>query len=304
MNDRARPSHSTRFVAGWQRCLLWLIWIGLCLFVWNNSRWGKVGWIDVGILLAAIATTVACCRRPLGMPKVVIRDPSEMSGEFASRASFLWLSISVFLCLGGVAMSAKLMRDLQVGATTIRGAVVDVVDFYTEWLFEFIIKGRRGDVTSTHLYILVGFLPIGLAMLWYNLLPLLYRGHAFRISSDGTLDVKGRGGVGSLECEGLFHRQCRRIQHRLCESRQFANAGLATAMAGLLADGPHPRRAHVIAGFFRKQLEIERLSGAGPQTNAKSRNGVDRHVRGLKAHRYTQVGPVFSPVYGTCRGAV
>src|SRR5262245_30915188 len=39
------------------------------------------------------------------------------------------------------------------------------------------------------MYALMILLPIGLLMLWFNLLPVLWRGQAFRIEADGSLRV-------------------------------------------------------------------------------------------------------------------
>jgi hypothetical protein len=116
-----------------------------------------------------------------------------MVGDFASRVSWPWLLFSAFVLLGGVAMTVKITRDLHYGFTTISGVFVDVIDFFYEWWLEMASRGRHGDVTHTRLYILVVLLPIGLCMLWYNLLPILYRGRAFRIDDAGSLQVN-RGG--------------------------------------------------------------------------------------------------------------
>src|SRR5438876_688811 len=96
---RRPPAKRARLRAGWQRALLWAIWLGLLAAVWKNSRSSSLGWIEASLLAPAIAITVWCWWRPLGIPKVIIRKPEQVLGEFASRTSWSWLLFSVFLTL-------------------------------------------------------------------------------------------------------------------------------------------------------------------------------------------------------------
>jgi hypothetical protein len=253
-SERPPAATGPRLLAGWQRALLWAVWLGFVVVLWNNSQYGAFGWTEAGVLAGAIAITVWCSWNRFGKPKVIIREPAQMVGEFASRPSLPWLLFSGFVMLGGIAMTIKVTRDLHYGYTTISGVFMDVVDFLYEWWLEAASRGRHGDVTHTRLYILSVLLPIGLCMLWYNLLPILYRGRAFRVGERGLLQVN-RGGnwepinmrdFASVTANGFrvaFKDASDKTLLKLPQWRVFSR------------EHDTPVAQHVIAAFFRKQME-------------------------------------------------
>lgn len=243
-----------RLLAGWQRVLLWAVWLGFLIIVWNNSKYGALGWTEAGVLVAAIAFTVWCCRYRYGKPKVVIREPARMIGEFASRPSWPWLVLSAFVTLAGLAMTIKVTRDLHYGLTTISGVFVDFVDFFYEWWVELASRGRHGDVTHTRLYILVFLLPIGLCMLWYNLLPMIYRGRAFRIRGNNSVEVNHLGDWVPLNVRDSVTVAADGFAITFKDARGSATVTLPQWRV-YSRDYDTPVAQHVIAAFFRQQLE-------------------------------------------------
>jgi hypothetical protein len=247
-----RQSEPPRLLAGWQRSLLWAVWLGLVVILWNNSQSGALGWTEAGVLTATIAITVWCCGHRFGKPKIVIREPDQMVGEFASRPSWPWLLFSAFVTLGGVAMSIKVARDLHYGFTTISGVFVDSIDFFYEWWLETTSRGRHGDVTHTRLYILVILLPIGLCMLWYNLLPILYRGRAFR-AGNGLVQVTRQGEWLPLNVRDFASATADGFIFTFLDAQGSAAVTLPQWRV-YSQEHDTPVAQHVIAAFFRRQL--------------------------------------------------
>ncbi len=255
MIGRSRPPVTRCFLAGWQRLLLWTVWIGLLLVVWNVSRLRSAGWTEAGLFAAAVLVTIACLQYRFGPPKVIISEPAEMTGEFEARASYVWLAISALATIVGIIVTAKLARDLDDGSVTISGVFVDVVDFFTDWLLELVTKGRRSDVGTTHLYILVGLLPIGLAMLWYHLLPVWHRGSSFRISRDGSVLIKRGNDWVSLPMSDFA---CASANGFTVDFQRTPGSRPAVALPQWRVysrEHATPVGQHVVASFFRQRLE-------------------------------------------------
>jgi hypothetical protein len=253
-SDRPPAASAPRVLAGWQRALLWAVWLGFVVVLWNNSQYGALGWTEAGVLAGAIAITVWCSWHRFGKPRIIIREPAQMVGEFASRVSWPWLLFSVFVMLGGVAMTIKVTRDLHYGFTTISGVVVDIIDFFYEWWLEIASRGRHGDVTHTRLYILIVLLPIGLGMLWYNLLPILYRGRAFRVEERGSLQFNRRGDWVATNVRDFASASADGFTITF---KDASDKSLLTLPQWRVYSREHdtPVAQHVIAAFFRKHLE-------------------------------------------------
>jgi hypothetical protein len=178
-----------RLLAGWQRALLWAVWLGVVAVLWAHTDDGSLSWTEAGVLAAAIAVTVLTCRYAAGGPKVVVKDPARLTGPFASRPSWPWILGSAGVTLGGLAGAVRIGHDLATGFATVGDVLSDIGVFVVEWFKERASSGLSGDVTRTRMYALVVLLPIGLLMLWYNLLPVLWRGQRFRVEADGGLRV-------------------------------------------------------------------------------------------------------------------
>jgi hypothetical protein len=189
-----RPNRSRaggpRLLAGWQRVLLWAVWLGVVAVLWAHTDDGSLRWTEVGVLAAAVAVTVLISRHAAGGPKVVVKDPAQLAGPFASRPSWPWILGSAGVTLGGLAGAVRIGHDLATGFATVGDVVSDIGVFILEWFKERASSGLAGDVTHTRMYALVALLPIGLLMLWYNLLPVLWRGQRFRVEPDGSLRVR------------------------------------------------------------------------------------------------------------------
>jgi hypothetical protein len=247
------PPEIPRLLAGWQRALLWAVWLGFVVVLWNNSQYGALGWSEAGALAAAIAITVWCCWHRYGRPKLIIREPAQMIGEFVSRSSWPWLLFSAFVTLGGIAMSIRVTRDLYYGFTTIAAVVVDFIDFFYEWWLEAASRGRHGDVTHTKLYILICLLPIGLCMLWYNLLPLLYRGRPFRVGG-GSLHVNRQGQWAPLSVSDFASVTADGLTLTF-KDRQGSTVATLPQWRVYSREHDTPVAQHVVAAFFRRHLE-------------------------------------------------
>lgn len=188
-SGRSFKSVRPRLLAGWQRAMIWILWLvffGLCI---ASSDRGKFSFREFLTLAAAVAVTFWCLNNPLGIDRVEITSPASMRGEFRSRTNWELVLLGAALLLVGVAATCKILHDLRYGLTTVVGVFADFALFFLEMFLEQVTRGTEGDVTESKLYILIVFLPIGLLVLWYNLLPLIYRGRPFAVSADGQLSV-------------------------------------------------------------------------------------------------------------------
>ncbi len=184
---RSLKRHQTRLLAAWQRGLIWVVWLGFFALCISNSDRGELSSREFVALLVAGALTIWCVINPLGIDKVQITDPNALRGEFRSRTNWALVLLGAAMSLVGIAAVFKIGHDLFYGFTTVIGIFEDFGLFFLELFLERISRGTDGDVTKSRLYILMVLLPVGLLLLWFNLLPWMFRGAAFRISDDGQM---------------------------------------------------------------------------------------------------------------------
>jgi hypothetical protein len=60
LSDATPEAKGPRLLAGRQRALLWTVWLGFVVLLWNNSQNGALGSTEAGVLAAAVAITVWC----------------------------------------------------------------------------------------------------------------------------------------------------------------------------------------------------------------------------------------------------
>src|SRR5262245_21524352 len=108
--NRRKPSATRRvprLLTAWQRALVWASWLLWVWMMWRNSANVSMGGAEWLSLLAAVAVTVICKRRPLGPAAVFIEKPEEMRGEFESRTNWALVLIGAAILLGGVASAVR-----------------------------------------------------------------------------------------------------------------------------------------------------------------------------------------------------
>lgn len=191
-SGRRQPSVGNQ-LAGWQKALIWVVWLGVLALIIKNTDKDSLGGLEFLAIIAGIGITVWMRKIPKGPPNIIIEKSKNVKGVFESRTNWALVFVAAGLTLGGVAMTMKLRHDITNGISTWKDVFDDIVHYFIQELIQRLTGGLDGDVTRTKLYIMVVLLPIGLLMLWFTLVPLMHRGRRFRVE-DGTLSVEKDGG--------------------------------------------------------------------------------------------------------------
>ncbi|WP_123027258.1 hypothetical protein [Mycolicibacterium stellerae] len=185
------PETVERRVAGWQRALRWVAWLGfLGLAIWNSQSVSFSG-LEFLALAVAISVSIFCVAKPLGGPKVDLSDPAHMLGAFVSRTNWALVLIGAILTAGGVAATMAIGYDISTGRASFGDVVRDIGVFIEGWFTELFLGGfYDAELEKTHAYALFILLLPGLLLLWYNLIPFVKRGNEFRIEPDGSIAIR------------------------------------------------------------------------------------------------------------------
>lgn len=194
-----QESTPVRRVAGWQRALRWAAWLTLLGLAIANSDRESFGPLELLALAAAIGISVWCLAKPLGGPLVAMDEAADVHGTFVSRTNWGLLLIGVALTLGGIGATGAIVYDLSAGRATVHDVLADMGTFVVGWTSE-ALSGRSYDahLERTHAYALFVLVVPGLLLLRWNLVPLVKRGHEFRVEPDAVIWVRGPRGWGQL----------------------------------------------------------------------------------------------------------
>jgi hypothetical protein len=181
-----------RELAGWQRAMRWVLWLTfLGLAVWKSQQVG-FGVLEFGALAAALGFSVWCMARPLGGPKVELTKTSHLLGAFESRVSWAMLVIGTLLTIGGVAGAGAAIYDMATGRASFGDVLRDIAVFIEGWTVELFVPVYDAELEKTHAYALFLLIIPGLLVLAVNMTPLRKRGNAFRVETDGSVQVRLR----------------------------------------------------------------------------------------------------------------
>ncbi|CAM2763026.1 hypothetical protein BST27_00480 [Mycobacterium intermedium] len=245
-----------RRLAGWQRALRWGAWLTFLGVAIAHSDRPSFGGLEFLTLAVAIGVTIWCVAKPLGGPKVDIEKPSEVRGPFESRTSWGLVLLGAILTVGGIGATGAIIYDVSTGRATIREVLSDMGNFVVGWTAE-LVTGWSYDahLEDTHAYALFALIFPGLILVWYNLVPFVKRGSAFRIDPDTSITVKGpRGWFQILEYEysaitadGTTIRFTPSVQ---------GNPAIVLPQARVFSQETDARlRSEVSAAFFQERLE-------------------------------------------------
>lgn len=185
------PETAERRVAGWQRALRWVAWLGfLGLAIWKSQSVAFSG-LEFLALAVAIGVTIFCVAKPLGGPKVDLSEPAHMLGRFVSRTNWALVLIGSILTVGGVAATMAIVYDMSTGRAGFGDVVRDIAVFIEGWFTEIFLGGfYDAELEKTHAYALFVLLLPGLLLLWYNVIPFFKRGNEFQVEPDGSVAVR------------------------------------------------------------------------------------------------------------------
>lgn len=191
--SRQAPEHTgERRLTGWQRAVRWLLWLTfLGLAIWKSQNVG-FGGLEFAALAAAVGFSIWCMAKPLGGPKVKLTKASHLLGTFESRTSWAMLLIGTLLTVGGVAGAGAAIYDMATGRASFVDVLRDIAIFVEGWIVEMFVPTYDAELEKTHAYALFLLIVPGLVMVAVNLTPLLKRGSAFRVESDGSVLVRPR----------------------------------------------------------------------------------------------------------------
>lgn len=180
-------------MTAWQRALVWASWLLWVWCGWRNSANVLMGGAEWLSLLGAIAITILCKQRPLGVPAVFIREPGQMCGEFESRTNWALVLIGAAILLGGIASAVRMVTHLTTGVATVTDILNDIGVFIIEWWKERLSGGTYdGELEKTQAYIFVLMFIPGFFLVLINLGPFLHRAR-FVAGENGAITVKRRG---------------------------------------------------------------------------------------------------------------
>ncbi len=191
--DKRRPS-------GLQRALRWIAWlVFLGIAIWKSDT-VSFGGLELLALAVAVAITVWCLAKPMGPQKIDLTVPADVRGEFASRTNWAWLLVGTLLTVGGLGATGAIVYDLSSGRADVGDVLTDIGVFVEGWAVEIFTKGfYDAELERTRGYALAVLLIPGLLLLWYNLIPLLNRGHRFFVDDAGEVRIKAGDGWQALQ---------------------------------------------------------------------------------------------------------
>jgi len=191
-------------MTAWQRALVWGSWLLWVWCMWRNSANTSMGGAEWLSLLGAIAVTIVCKQRPLGVPAVFIEKPEEVRGEFESRTNWALVLIGAAILLGGIASAVRIVTHLATGFATVKDIFNDIGVFIVEWWKERLSGGTYdGELEKTQAYIFVLMLIPGFFMVLINLGPFFLHRARFVAGEHGELTVK-RGRVETMVRPGQY----------------------------------------------------------------------------------------------------
>lgn len=185
------PETSERRVAGWQRALRWMAWLGfLGLAIWKSQSISFSG-LEFLALAAAIGITVFCVAKPLGGPKVDLSEPAHMLGDFVSRTNWALVLIGAILTVGGVAATMAIVYDMSTGRAGFGDVARDIRVFIEGWFTELYLGGFYDAELEKPTYTRwSSSCPQVFFCSGTELTPFFKRGTEFRVEPDGSVAVR------------------------------------------------------------------------------------------------------------------
>lgn len=232
------------------------MWLAILVLLWQNTSGEGFTFKEFLAMAAGVGITVWNCKHPVGRPKIYITAAEEMRGRFESRTNWGLVILAAHITLLGIAVAGKIVYDLTHGLISVGGIFEDIAMFFLEWLKILLSAGTAGDVTSTRLYALIVALPIGPLMLFFVLVPWIFRGIPFRVEPGDFVEVR-RDGKWQLLNEHEFSAVVAdAINIGFYENESDAAPTVNLPMSRVYSSELGTRvKGSVIAEYFRLRLE-------------------------------------------------